>query len=86
MWRAPVIDQNSPLSGCLEVVNASNPVCLICLLSNKRLVKTVKDGLIWFETRWSSLPKWSSGVQALSDQKGILVRSQIEGDENWAWI
>ena len=24
VWRAPVIDQNSPISGCLEVVYASN--------------------------------------------------------------
>ena len=81
VWRAPVIDKNSSISGCLEVVYASS-----VLVSNKRLVKIVNsqsftdiNGLIWFEIWWSSLQNRSSGAPALlkSDEKEIFSFGQI---------
>ena len=81
VWRAPVIDKNSSISGCLEVVYTSS-----VLVSNKRLVKIVNSqsftdikGLIWFEIWWSSLQNRSSGAPALlkSEEKEIFSFGQI---------
>ena len=81
VWRAPVIDKYSSISGCLGVVYTSS-----VLVSNKRLVKIVNSqsftdikGLIWFEIWWSSLQNRSSGEPALlkSDEKEIFSFGQI---------